>query len=280
MKNNVDNMLQEWRQNVDGKLEILLPVDGTPPYPLHDAMRYSLFPGGKRIRPLFCLAACHAAGGDDTSALTAAAAVELLHAYTLVHDDLPCMDDDTTRRGKPTVHIKFGEAIAVLTGDALLTMAFEVASAAPVNVNWIVATLARAGGSKGVIAGQVMDISAENPDEKTICAIHQHKTADLIAAAVLMGALSANADEKQLAALTKYGNATGLAFQIIDDLLDSGEPEKQHKELSCLQVWSREKAQLQAANYTATAIDALNEFSTEKAAPLIHLAQSALNRTA
>ena len=280
MNNNSEKLLGEWLQKVEQQLDLLLPADGTPPYPLHAAMRYSLFPGGKRIRPLFCLAACHAAGGSSDSALTAAAAVELLHSYTLVHDDLPCMDDDTTRRGKPTVHVQFGEAIAVLTGDALLTMAFEVASASPVNAAKIVTALARAGGSKGVIAGQVMDISAERPDEKTICAIHQHKTADLIAAAVETGALAADAAPDRQQALVRYGNATGLAFQIIDDLLDSDETAAAHKELSCLQVWSTEEARTHAAKYTAEAIHALAAFPPAKTAPLIHLAQSALNRSA
>jgi len=189
-------------------------------------MRYAVTGGGKRLRPLLCLAAADACRGDLEQALVPGLAVEILHAYTLVHDDLPCMDDDDLRRGKPSCHIAFGESTALLAGDALLTLAFEwtaeCAAPEPYPASQFTLELARYAGSAGVIGGQVVDLQAEGkaPDAETLSFIHTHKTADLITAALRMGAISAGASPAALAAITQYGQDLGLAFQITDDILD------------------------------------------------------------
>jgi geranylgeranyl pyrophosphate synthase len=184
-------------------------------------MRYSVFAGGKRLRPALCIAACEACGGTVEQALPAACALELLHTYTLIHDDLPAMDDDTLRRGRPTCHIQFDEATAILAGDALLTFAFEVL-ATQRQGGALALELARAAGSRGVIGGQMEDIDAEGetPDTMLVEYIHRNKTAALIRAACVMGGICAGANVQTLEKLAQYGENTGLAFQIIDDLLD------------------------------------------------------------
>ncbi len=218
---------EDQTRRVQAILEQRLPPADTPPQPLHAAMRYSVFAGGKRLRPLLCLAAAAAAGGSDTAALLPAAALEVLHTYTLIHDDLPAMDNDQLRRGKPTLHVVYGEAHAILAGDALLTLAFEwlaeTAAPAPYPPNQLSMELAQAAGSRGVIAGQAADIAAERlpPDAALLDFIHQHKTGDLIRAAARMGAIAAGADAAALAAVTAYGNQIGLAFQIVDDILNA-----------------------------------------------------------
>jgi geranylgeranyl diphosphate synthase type II len=184
-------------------------------------MRYSVFAGGKRLRPALCIAACEACGGIAAQAMPAACALELLHTYTLIHDDLPAMDDDTLRRGRPTCHIQFDEATAVLAGDALLTLAFEVLSVQP-RGGALALELARAAGSRGVIGGQMEDIDAEGktPDVNLVEYIHRNKTAALIRAACVMGGICAGADRQILKKLAAYGEHAGLAFQLADDLLD------------------------------------------------------------
>jgi geranylgeranyl diphosphate synthase, type II len=220
------NYMQKACRQVDEKLNELLPGDDTRPLELHRAMRYSVLDGGKRIRAVLCLAACESLGGDRAAALPAAAALELLHAYTLVHDDLPAMDDDDLRRGKPSCHKAFGEAEAILAGDALLTLAFEVLAESEMpggeSAARLVGELARAAGSRGVVGGQYEDIKAGDAldDASTLDFIQTHKTADLISCACRLGAIVAGADSAQLAALDKYGLNIGLAFQIIDDILD------------------------------------------------------------
>ncbi len=214
-------------RQIENILDTHLPSADTMPSSLHAAMRYSVFAGGKRLRPLLCLAAAKAAGGDEASALLPAAALEILHTYTLIHDDLPGMDNDTMRRGKPTLHVVYGEAIAILAGDALLTMAFEwlaeTVAPPPYHPNQLSLELAQAAGSRGVIAGQTEDIAAERqpPDPARLEFIHKHKTGDLIRAAVRMGAIAAGASADTLKALTAYGEYIGLAFQIVDDLLNT-----------------------------------------------------------
>lgn len=209
-----------------------LPAASTRPVLLHEAMRYSVLEGGKRIRPILCLAACEAVGGDLESALPAALALEILHAYTLIHDDLPCMDDDDLRRGRPTTHIQYGESTALLAGDALLTMAFEcigeLPAPAPYGATQMVLELARAAGSQGVIAGQVEDLAHEGrpPDKDELEFIHYHKTATLIRAAVRLGAIAGGARARELEALTQYGGDIGVAFQIADDILNATADEK------------------------------------------------------
>lgn len=205
---------------------------------LAEAMEYSLLAKGKRLRPILCLCACEAVGGQKETALAAALALESIHTYSLIHDDLPGMDNDDYRRGKLTNHKVFGEALAILAGDALLTMAFEVLGKYgiknPVKAWQMSKILSERAGAGGMCAGQCADILAENqhisPEELNY--IHEHKTADLIIAALLLGATAAGADEKEMAALEKYGEYFGLAFQITDDILDvTGDAEKLGKEV-------------------------------------------------
>lgn len=271
--------MKQWLVAVDAELQKILPLPEEKPALLHKAMRHSIFPGGKRLRPLLCIAACDAVGSAAENALPAAAAVELLHTYTLVHDDLPCMDDDSTRRGKPTVHIKYGEALAVLAGDALLTLAFETAAGSACNPAHIAATLARYAGSRGVIAGQVMDITTRQPDVETIKTIHQRKTADLIVAAVQMGAIAGNASVRQKEALINYATNVGVAFQIIDDVLDSKES-AEDTELSCMQIWSHDDARKYAAEHTTLAIKALSGFPPDRRHILCRIAEMSEKRSA
>ncbi len=217
----LQNYLKQQAETVNAALDALLPPEAKRPVKLHKAMRYSMFAGGKRVRPVLCIAACEACGGTAKQAVAAACALELLHTYTLVHDDLPAMDDDTLRRGRPTCHIAFDEATAILAGDALLTLAFEVLAGQPLG-GALALELARAAGSRGVIGGQAEDIDAEGktPDAALVEYIHRNKTAALIRAACVMGGICAGADATMLKYLAQYGENTGLAFQIIDDLLD------------------------------------------------------------
>jgi geranylgeranyl diphosphate synthase type II len=211
---------------VDAALDRFLPKAVARPATIHQAMRYAVFAGGKRLRPALCLAAAETCGGDPADALPAACAVELMHTYSLVHDDLPCMDDDDLRRGRPTCHKVFGEGLAVLCGDALLTEAFAIlARARPTArhpVRDLVADLAATGGSRQLIGGQVMDLEAEGRrlDRRQLAAIHRAKTAALLTSSLRLGAMSANAAPAKLDALTRFGRALGLAFQVIDDILD------------------------------------------------------------
>lgn len=214
--------LKKQAEAVNQALDALLPPAKECPAKLHEAMRYMIFAGGKRLRPVLCIAACEACGGTAEQALSAACALELLHTYTLIHDDLPAMDDDTLRRGKPTCHIAFDEATAILAGDALLTLAFEVLAGVPNSGSALALELARAAGSRGVIGGQAEDIDAEGkmPDASLVEYIHRNKTGALIRAACVMGGICAKADFQTLEKLGQYGEKAGLAFQLVDDLLD------------------------------------------------------------
>jgi len=203
-------------------------IDGCPEA-LREAMRYSLLAGGKRLRPIFSLIACETCGGERDDALPVACAVEMIHTYSLIHDDLPAMDDDDLRRGRPTNHKVFGEAMAILAGDALLTLAFEtIAAGLPADVAAsCVLDLAVAAGRTGMVGGQTVDIRAESRAAadgefslSQLEGIHKRKTGKLLRSALTMGARVAKADKKQLAALESYGERVGLAFQITDDLLD------------------------------------------------------------
>lgn len=211
---------------IDAALDGFLPTEDASPALIHRAMRYSLFAGGKRLRPVLTLAAAEACGGSLDAAMPAACAVEILHTYTLIHDDLPCMDDDELRRGRPTNHKVFGEGIAVLAGDALLTEAFAVLARTPANASYgaadYVCELAAAGGSRQLIGGQTLDLEGEGRtlSMEELKAIHNGKTAALLAASVRLGGMSAACTQEQLSALTAYGMKAGLAFQIIDDILD------------------------------------------------------------
>ncbi len=213
---------------VDAALDRLLPAEESWPARLHRGMRYAVFGGGKRLRPILVRAACRAAGGDVEAALEPACAVELLHTYSLVHDDLPAMDDDSLRRGRPTVHVAFDEALAILTGDALLTLAFEVLASYPPGEGWAsrraagVALIARAAGSVGMVGGQVEDIEGTGapPEAARLERMHRAKTGALLAASVELGALLAGAPPGRRAAFRRFGEQLGLCFQIADDILD------------------------------------------------------------
>ncbi|MFK5926478.1 MAG: polyprenyl synthetase family protein [Desulfuromusa sp.] len=221
--------LQERNQLIDLALDRYLPRSDTLPTVLHAAMRYSVFAGGKRIRPILMLAACEAVGGEVKKVLPAACAIEMIHCYSLIHDDLPAMDDDDLRRGNPTNHKVYGEATAILAGDGLLTEAFILLSNPdtwgdiPVDCSReVIHLLAKSAGSCGMVGGQVVDMEAEEKpvDLPTLEYIHTHKTGALILAAVEIGALLGGATEAQRGALCRYGKAVGLAFQIADDILD------------------------------------------------------------
>ncbi len=218
--------LQSTRRAVDAALKIYLPPATTKPSTIHRAMRYSLFAGGKRLRPILCVAAAEACSGRVENALPAACAVEMIHTYSLIHDDLPAMDNDDFRRGKPTNHKVFGDAIAILAGDGLLTLAFEVlASAAPTKRYPIaeqIRELAQASGSRALIAGQVADLEAEGKkiNLAQLRFIHSAKTAALLTSSIRLGAISANSTDAQLVALTTFAENLGHAFQVIDDILD------------------------------------------------------------
>jgi geranylgeranyl diphosphate synthase type II len=211
---------------VNKALDRFLPSETTKPATIHRAMRYSLFAGGKRIRPALCLAAAEACGGKESDAIPLACAVECIHTYSLIHDDLPAMDDDDYRRGKLTNHKVFGEGIAVLAGDALLTAAFELAAKSK---GWpryghqkVILELASASGSLQLIAGQVADLEGEGKkiSAKELQYIHERKTSALLCCSVRLGGMSANCTPAQLKALTDFGYNVGLAFQVIDDILD------------------------------------------------------------
>jgi geranylgeranyl diphosphate synthase, type II len=211
---------------VENALQAYLPKSSIKPKTIHKAMRYSVFAGGKRLRPILCLAAGECCGGETSEALPLACAVECIHTYSLIHDDLPCMDDDDLRRGMPTSHKVFGEAIAVLAGDALLTFAFELAAQVP---GWprhplkdIIRELAVASGSRNLIAGQVVDLESEGKRVSLplLKFIHESKTAALLRATIRLGAMSANATPARLESLSEFGMSLGLAFQVIDDILD------------------------------------------------------------
>lgn len=223
---NIKTYLTGRQKQIDRALDRFLPKANTRPATIHKAMRYSLFAGGKRLRPILCLAAAEACGGKIDNAMPLACAMECIHTYSLVHDDLPSMDNDDFRRGRATCHKVFGDGIAVLAGDALLTVAFEIVSHTKPPRRYDPFTLLRevavAAGSRKLIAGQVADLEAEGKkvSRADLRFIHQNKTAAILTASVCLGAMSANATAKELAAMTKFGRALGLAFQVIDDILD------------------------------------------------------------
>ncbi|MFI5365731.1 MAG: polyprenyl synthetase family protein [Candidatus Binatia bacterium] len=226
---NVEQYLARRQQQIERVLERCVPpaLEGDR---LAQAMRYSLFSGGKRIRPILAVAACEAVEGAVNAVLPFAAAVEMIHTYSLIHDDLPAMDDDALRRGKPTSHVVFGEGMAILAGDALLTEAFVVMGEAAIKAGalqgralQVLAEVAHAAGARGMVAGQAADMQAENapPDLPTVEMIHIRKTGALIRAAVRAGALLGGASAHQLRRLTRYADCLGLAFQVADDILDA-----------------------------------------------------------
>src|SRR5881398_2441984 len=264
---------------IDRALNRYLPKANTKPATLHKAMRYSLFAGGKRLRPILCLAAAEACRGNIGNALPLACALECIHTYSLVHDDLPSMDNDDYRRGRPTCHKVFGDGIAVLAGDALLTIAFEIVSMAKPARHYGMLTLLReiavAAGSQRLIAGQVADLEAEGRDVKRdqLRFIHENKTAAILKSSVRLGAMSANVDAKKLRAITQFGRGLGLAFQVIDDILDvtqtseilgkSAGKDIAAKKATYPAVIGLEKSRAEARRLTLKAHDALSIFGSK-----------------
>jgi len=219
-----DAWVRQRLADVETALDAWVPVDA--PAGLGLAMRYAVLDGGKRLRPLLVLAACEAVGGDTNAAMRAAVAVELIHAYSLVHDDMPCMDDDALRRGKPTVHVQYGEAQAMLAGDAMQALAFDVLTPdegmAPALQARLVALLARSAGHAGMAGGQAIDLASVGKplDEGSLRDMHRRKTGALLQASVLMGAACGPCSPAAWEAMSDYGAAIGLAFQVVDDILD------------------------------------------------------------
>lgn len=274
----VEAYLEACAGRVEGVLEKVLPGPDEEPRELHRAMRHLVFPGGKRIRPALALAGAEAAGRPSEAALPMAAAVELVHTYSLIHDDLPCMDDDAERRGRPTVHVVFGEAVAVLAGDALLTLAFEVLAGgdgAPERRLAAVGELARAAGSRHLVGGQADDLALpmEEASEGAVSSIHRRKTAALMAASAAGGALLAGADPEAVARLRSFGEKVGLAFQIADDLLDASRDEP----ASLVRLLGPQEATRRAGELVEEALEELRGFG-DRAAPLRALARFAAGR--
>jgi geranylgeranyl diphosphate synthase type II len=266
----LDGYLKQATADTDAAMDRLLPSENERPGTIHAAMRYCVFAGGKRLRPVLCIAAAEACGGKREDALVAACAVELMHTYSLIHDDLPCMDDDDLRRGRPTCHKVYGEGMAVLCGDALLTEAFAVLARSK-SVEMI-AELASAGGSRKLIGGQVLDLEGEGKSFSLaeLIRIHEAKTAALLTTSIRLGAMSAGADSEQMAALTKFGHALGLAFQVIDDILDVTQTTENlgktaGKDAAVAKatypaVMGLEESRKEAARLTAEALEALEVF--------------------
>jgi geranylgeranyl diphosphate synthase, type II len=217
----------EQQRLIDAALDRFTPAESQHPATIHRAMRHSLFAGGKRIRPILCIAAASAVSDDSTAVMNAACSLEMIHTYSLIHDDLPALDNDDFRRGKPTCHKVFGEAMAILAGDALFTLAIQtltcIEGADPARIVALIRELSFASGTvEGMIGGQVTDIESERlpPTAELLDSIHRAKTGALLRASVRMGGIAAGGDAPQIAALSAYGEHVGLAFQVVDDILD------------------------------------------------------------
>jgi geranylgeranyl diphosphate synthase type II len=293
MSFDLQKFLETRTASVNAAMDKFLPSEKTKPATIHKAMRYSLFAGGKRMRPALTLAAAEACGGRDADAMPLACAVECIHTYSLVHDDLPAMDNDDYRRGKLTNHKVFGEGIAVLAGDALLTQAFEIAAQCK---GWsryshrdVILEVAKASGSLQLIAGQVADLEGEGKktSAQQLKYIHERKTSALLCCSVRLGGMSANCTSAQLAALTDFGYHVGLAFQVIDDILDvtqtseqlgktAGKDTKAQK-ATYPSIVGLEKSRKIATDLTGKAFAALKTFKG-KAVALEALAEFLLKR--
>jgi len=289
--------LEERKKLIDEELDQYLPQHGQAPERLREAMRYSVFAGGKRLRPILTMAAAEAMGKGKELVLPAACALEFIHTYSLIHDDLPAMDDDDLRRGKPTCHRVYGEATAILAGDALLTLAFAVISKNRMiarisgdTVAEVVQIIADGAGAAGMVGGQVADLEAEGQpaDEETMLYIHSRKTGALFQAALGAGALLAGADKSALSAFKRFGEQFGLAFQITDDILDvegdteligkpAGSDEKNAK-ATYPSIYGLEQSYRMAEESVAQAVDALRVFP-ERAEPLRQIARYLLTRS-
>ncbi|MCG3177231.1 MAG: Farnesyl diphosphate synthase [Candidatus Omnitrophica bacterium] len=274
---NAAKLLDSRAAQVRAQLERVLPPVSARPRRLHEALRYAALSEGKRVRPALTLLACEAVGGKTLEAMPAALAVELVHTYSLVHDDLPCMDDDTMRRGRPTCHVRYDEGTALLAGDALLTMAFEVlaSNGRPSGVRaarrlTAVAWLAEAAGSKGMVGGQADDVEqgGRTPDLPTLESINARKSGKLIAVSCRLGAYLGGGTPAQVEALYAYGRAVGLLFQIVDDILDGDGYAK---------LLGASQARREAEAVHRRAVGALGKLG-RKGLPLARLADLILNR--
>jgi geranylgeranyl diphosphate synthase type II len=285
--------LREYQQLVDAELDRLVPAETVPPETIHRAMRYSLFAGGKRIRPILCLEAARTVAATCAGAVTAACSLEMIHTYSLIHDDLPALDNDDYRRGKLTNHKVFGDAMAILAGDALLTLAFQVLAqldAPSDRKTSLIAELSTAAGTVGgMIGGQVADLEGEGkpPDAQLLEIIHRAKTGALLRASLRMGAIYAGATQPELEALSCYGEHIGLAFQIIDDVLDveessaalgktAGKDAAQHK-ITFPAVYGLEVSRHMAEDHCRLAHQVLEPFGS-RAAGLAELADLIVRR--
>lgn len=283
--------MKQYKELIEATLTHYLKALPGPHQTIYDAMNHAVSAGGKRLRPILTLAACKACGGNEEQALPFACAVEMIHTYSLIHDDLPCMDDDDFRRGKPTCHKVYGEAMAVLAGDALLTLAFETAAKADLPPQRIVEgiqLLASLSGAEGMVGGQVVDIESEGKDisEQTLTFLHQHKTGALLKASVLLGGIAAGATKEELSSLERYGAALGLAFQIQDDILDVtgteemfGKPigsDAQQGKTTFVTMFGLDRSRQLSKEYTDQAIVAAKELKDPDF--FISLAQQLLER--
>jgi geranylgeranyl diphosphate synthase type II len=292
----IKTYLAKKKDIVDRTLDKLVPPAKTFPPVVHEAMRYSLFAGGKRLRPVLAIAAAEALGAPSRGLLAVAGSLELIHTYSLIHDDLPAMDNDDLRRGRPTCHKVYGEAVAILAGDGLLNMAFEVLSdprrTAGIPANRMLAItreIATASGVFGMVGGQVVDIQSEGKeiDFPTLEYIHTHKTGALIRSSVRTGALYARAGKRQFTALTRYGELIGLAFQIADDILDiTGKQEEIGKDVGSdlkkgkktfPSFYGLEESRRRAVEVVDKALLTLKGFD-RSAEPLRELAKYIINR--
>ncbi|NP_001295715.1 geranylgeranyl pyrophosphate synthase, chloroplastic-like [Jatropha curcas] len=279
--------------NVNEALDKAVPLNH--PLKIHAAMRYSLLAGGKRVRPILCIAACELVGGDEAAAMPSACAMEMIHTMSLIHDDLPCMDNDDLRRGKPTNHKMFGEETAILAGDAMLSLAFEHIARATKNVSpervvRVITELGSAVGSEGLVAGQIVDVCSEGKEVnvKDLEYIHIHKTAKLLEAAVVCGAIAGGADDESIERVRKYARCIGLLFQVIDDILDVTKSSEELGKTAGKDLVS-DKATYpkllgidEARKLAAKLVDEANQelayFDSAKAAPLYHFANYIASR--
>ncbi|MBZ5659533.1 MAG: polyprenyl synthetase family protein [Acidobacteriia bacterium] len=292
---NLPTFFEEDRAAVDAALDRLMPAEDAMPASIHTAMRYSVQAGGKRVRPILCLEAARIFSPDVTPVLPVACALEFIHTYSLIHDDLPALDNDDLRRGKPTCHKKFGEATAILAGDALLTLAFETLANAPVDPTRRVAILSHVGASagtvNGMVGGQIADLEAEGRDiqPKELEYIHRSKTAALIRASVVSGAIAGGADDDNVARLRRFGETIGWAFQVVDDILDVEETsatlgktagkDAAQKKATYPALYGLEKSRRFAAELEATAMAELMPYGP-RSARLKELAELIVHRRA
>jgi len=292
----INTYISESKKLVDECLERLLPPESEAPATIHKAMRYSVFAGGKRVRPILVLASGQSLGGDRDALLHLGAAIEMMHTYSLIHDDLPALDNDDLRRGRPTCHKVFGEAMAILAGDSLMTRCYQVLAELPgiedsARLAVIREIAAATGTIRGMIGGQVVDLESEGKtvDSGVLEYIHQSKTGALLTACVRSGAIAAGAKAPELQALTEFGNKVGLVFQIVDDILDitassevlgkTAGKDVKSKKATYPAFYGVEASRQKARTLAASALEDIRDFSAA-ADPLRSIARFVVSRTA